>query len=295
MRKILIRIGAILLCLSLLAGCGTSHEGEAKTAAEASAYKGMDYQAAAESFEKRGFTAVSTVALGDLDAGRSDEDGKVEAVSIGGDGDFLSDSWYPADSEVIITYHSLLPASSTDQAEAIKSEETSDQAGESKETEENAASEQDENAQSSDSTMPVMKGTSLDSAAETAGKYGLSQVYDDEDFGHGTTWRTMSTDDGGLMVDIIYSAETGEILMGAITTSSAGADEQISFIKSMSKVLSPEASSDDVESWVASNIGDSANTTIDGFMYQLGTGSVNNVFFFAGQQNWEEWELSHYE
>lgn len=161
--------------------------------------------------------------------------------------------------------------------------------------EESVQEEQKEDVQSSVITMPVMKGSSLESAVKVAEGYGLSQPFDDDDFGYGTKYRTMSTDDGGLMLNIVYSTETKEILMGSITTLPlASADDQKSFIKSMSKVLCPEASSGDVESWVSSNIGSATETTIDGVVYQLEFGPTDNALYFAGQQNWEEWDLTHY-
>lgn len=96
------------------------------------------------------------------------------------------------------------------------------------------------------------------------------------------------------MLDIIYSTETKEILTGSIiTTQSVSADEQYSFIRSMSKVLCPEASATEVEAWVNANIGGYGETTIDDVDYQLDFGQKNNALYYAGQHKWEEWELTH--
>ncbi len=118
MRKLAGSIGVVLLCLSVLSGCGgESHEGEVKTAGAASTYKGKNYQEVVASFEKIGFTDISTEALEDLVTGWLTKDGEVESVSIGGDDNFPSDHWYPADSKVIVTYHTFPPEENTTETE----------------------------------------------------------------------------------------------------------------------------------------------------------------------------------
>ena len=57
-------------------------------------------------------------------------------------------------------------------------------------------------------TVPVMPGSSLDTIVSVAKEYGLSNQYDDENWGHGTKMHTMASD--GLTIDIVYSTETNE-------------------------------------------------------------------------------------
>ena len=142
--------------------------------------------------------------------------------------------------------------------------------------------------------MPVMKGSSLDEAVAAAKKFGLSQQFDDEDFGYGTKNKSLCTSDWGLTLDIIYSTDSKEILMSSIVTAPiVSSNEQFEFIKAMSAVLCPQSSSESVASWVNENVGNSAITTIDGFGYELSFGPNNNALYSAGQERWEEWELTH--
>ena len=141
--------------------------------------------------------------------------------------------------------------------------------------------------------MPIMKGTSIDSAVSKAKELGLSQAYDDEDFGHGTKLKPLSDSLGGLTVDIIYSIDSGEILCASIVTNSLATDlQQKNFVKGMASVLCPPVDSNEVNSWVNKNIGGTSGKIVDGFVYELFLGPVNNALYRAGYQNWEEWALS---
>ena len=141
--------------------------------------------------------------------------------------------------------------------------------------------------------MPIMIGTNVDVAEKTANSFGL-KADSDEDFGHGTKMRPMQSSSGGLMIDIIYNVNTKEILSASIITNKlATSSEQSAFIIGMAPVLCPVSDSAAVSSWVSSNIDGDVETTINGFVYELGHGIVDNMLYSAGERNWEEWELSH--
>lgn len=144
------------------------------------------------------------------------------------------------------------------------------------------------------SSMPVMPGTSLDSVLEAAKAYGLSRAFSDENFGHGTKMCSLTSSNGGLTMDVIYSTSTKEVLCGSIVTFNtlSSADEQKAFIKAMAGVLCPSDNKTDVTNWVNSNVGGSAETTIGGFVYEVGLGPSGNCLYYAGERNWEEWDLS---
>lgn len=103
----------LALCLSLvmvlgIAGCSSEgHAGEAKTPSGSSVQKGRDYQTVVEDFEKSGFTNIRLEKLGDLVTGWLTKEGEVESVSVDGDTGYSADKWYPADVEVVITYHTF--------------------------------------------------------------------------------------------------------------------------------------------------------------------------------------------
>lgn len=141
--------------------------------------------------------------------------------------------------------------------------------------------------------MPVFTGSSLDTAVKKASEYGVIELFDD-DFGYGTHCMSLSNSGGGLMIDIIYVVSTNEIMCAIITTNnSASSSDQASFVKGMASVLCPLADKDNVTSWVNDNVGGEKTTIIGGFTYEVSLGPTYNVLYYAGNSEWEEWELSH--
>ena len=107
MRKFLAACMAIVMIFTI-AGCSSEgHEGEAKTPSGSSIQKGKDYQKVVDEFESSGFTNIKLEKLDDLVTGWLTKDGEVESVSVDGDTGYSADAWYPADVEVIITYHTF--------------------------------------------------------------------------------------------------------------------------------------------------------------------------------------------
>lgn len=107
MKKFLSLCIAIVMVFSI-AGCSSEgHEGQAKTPSGSSVQHGRDYQEVYEQFEEKGFTNIQFEALDDLVTGWLTKDGEVESVSVDGDTGYSTDEWYPADVEVIITYHTF--------------------------------------------------------------------------------------------------------------------------------------------------------------------------------------------
>lgn len=106
MRKFLAACMAIVM-IFMIAGCSSEgHEGEAKTPSGSSIQKGKDYQKVVDEFESSGFTNIKLEKLDDLVTGYS------------------ADAWYPADVEVVITYHTFpeKETSKTD-SESVSTEE----------------------------------------------------------------------------------------------------------------------------------------------------------------------------
>ena len=97
-----------IVMIFTIAGCSSEgHEGEAKTPSGSSIQKGKDYQKVVDEFESSGFTNIKLEKLDDLVTGWLTKDGEVESVSVDGDTGYSADAWYPADVEVIITYHTF--------------------------------------------------------------------------------------------------------------------------------------------------------------------------------------------
>lgn len=125
MKKYLMVLLVCICCLTLIA-CGESsdHAGEARTPSDSSAMEGRNYIEVVEEFEEEGFTNIKLEKIEDLIFGWLTEDGEVEDVSVGGDVEYSSDQWVPADTEVIIRYHTF-PEKDTevDQSDMNQSEE----------------------------------------------------------------------------------------------------------------------------------------------------------------------------
>ena len=108
MKRIVCAFLVCLLCVMLIA-CGDTdnHIGEAKTPSASSVMQGRNYQDVVETFEDRGFTNIQVEKIEDLIFGWLTEEGEVEKVSVGGNEEYAPDKWVPADTEVIIYYHTF--------------------------------------------------------------------------------------------------------------------------------------------------------------------------------------------
>lgn len=116
---------ALILCFSLI-GCGeNSHEGEVKTPAGSSDMEGRNYEDVVTIFEEKGFTNIKTEPIDDLIFGWLTKDGEVEEVSVGGKVDYSPDKWVPADTEVVIRYHTF-PEDDEEETKSDESNETTE-------------------------------------------------------------------------------------------------------------------------------------------------------------------------
>lgn len=152
-------------------------------------------------------------------------------------------------------------------------------------------------AKSEADDKPIMKGCSLESVLSTAKKYGVSsQQFSDDDFGHGVMFREVTSSNEGLRLCIIYDKASKEVLCAEILSINgfSTADEQKKFIKGMSSVLCPSKDSSEISRWVNSKVGGTARTTVNGTVYSLEKGPVGNLLYYAGYENWEEWDLLYH-
>lgn len=122
MKRILCVIFLIVSCMMLTA-CEdySEHPGEGKTPSGSIIMQGRYYSDVYETFVERGFTNIKIEQIADLIAGSSMENGEVEKVSVGGNVDYDVDKWVPADTEVIIYYHTF-----SDDEDAASSKNASD-------------------------------------------------------------------------------------------------------------------------------------------------------------------------
>ena len=161
MKRIVKIIVSLSLFTVLFSGCGTSHEGEVRTQKSASDYKGQNYEEVVTSLEEQGFTNVSTKPIEDLITGWITKDGEIEKVSINGDEDFSSYHWYPANSEVIVEYHTFPPkedSNKKDDTPTTKEEKT---------TEDDATSEEVENIENTTTEEGITEEEKVEESTET--------------------------------------------------------------------------------------------------------------------------------
>ena len=100
------RIIAIIILSVCLVACGSKVE-TVRTPASNHLERGRNYKEVIEDFEDKGFTNIKTETIEDLVYGRSFRNGEVERISVGGDINYDSGVEVPADTEVVISYHTF--------------------------------------------------------------------------------------------------------------------------------------------------------------------------------------------
>lgn len=106
-----------------------NHEGQVQAPVSSSDAKRENYSDVVGSFERAGFTNVSTEEIKDLYFGWLTTDGSVEDVSIDGSTDYGTDDWFQPDVGVVIRYHTFYERNET--SESSGGTESSTSGGES--------------------------------------------------------------------------------------------------------------------------------------------------------------------
>jgi hypothetical protein len=70
-------------------------------------YEEEDYKDVVAELQAAGFSDIETKSIEDLITGWLTKDGEIEKISINGDSQFDSGTWFPVDSKVRITYHTF--------------------------------------------------------------------------------------------------------------------------------------------------------------------------------------------
>ena len=283
-------------------------------------FSGEDYRDVTRKLKAAGFSNISEQPVYDIYFGITRE-GSVAQVSIDGSTDFKSGDIFDKDAEIVVSYHlkeeddpskpieepvqskkedniskkedntpkKEAPATSKEVYENVHSPQSETKA------EENNQVSQEKEPDTEESSIPVMTGSSLEAVMAKAEEFGFSKAFDDEDFGHGTKLRQLHNPNDSIELDFVYYTSTKEIMMGTVVTfATATKEEQLSFIKAISGVLCPTESIEDVNSWINSNLGQAAETMIDGVDYELAFGEVDNALYYAGEKRWGDWDNSFY-
>ena len=148
----------------------TPPKGQAITPSESSYMKGMDYNTVIKIFQGRGFTNIKTEIIADLIIGFLTSDGEVESVSVGGNTSYTTGQTVPADTPVIIRYHSFL---------SNKNDQNSNQNNNQNSNQNNNQSEQQDTAATSTLTPAVIIPEYVKRAAVTAmTNYNAVDIFD---------------------------------------------------------------------------------------------------------------------
>ena len=127
------RILAAAIVSIMLMACAKPVD-KVQTPADNRLERGRNYKEVIEDFEDKGFANIRTEPIADQVYGRSIRDGEVDHISVGGDINYDSGVLVPADTEVVIYYHTY-SKKSIEEAAAKEAEKA-------KEKEENTSEDQ---------------------------------------------------------------------------------------------------------------------------------------------------------
>lgn len=102
----------LIFMIMLMVACGGKEESDISEKIQVpntlDAYIGKDYNIAYNDFVEAGFSNIETKEIKDIDAESEIEEGCLESIAIDGVSDFTKDTVCVKESEVIITYHTLV-------------------------------------------------------------------------------------------------------------------------------------------------------------------------------------------
>ena len=122
MKRIITFFSIVFLAISLV-GCGSKEVDDKISLPISSDLEDTNYQDVVSKLKDAGFTNVQTEVIDDLVFGWMIKDGQVEEVSVDGYTTFSADSKYPADVEIVVSYHTF-PADEEDVAAGSSTPET---------------------------------------------------------------------------------------------------------------------------------------------------------------------------
>jgi len=119
-----------VLCMIMLAVMGhggNGHEGQVHAPLSSTDAYDLNYEDVIKQFEDAGFTNVETMKMEDLVIGWLSSDGGVDKITIDGDEEYSTSSWYDPNAKVLVYYHTYPPeATEEPEPEAVKEEASSE-------------------------------------------------------------------------------------------------------------------------------------------------------------------------
>ena len=115
MKRIFLAISILLLAISFVGCSEKKDDGKINIPVSSNDLKDANYQDVVDQFKNAGFTNIQIKAIDDLVFGWLTKDGEIEKVSVDGDTTFSTDNRYPANIEILVSYHTF-PAGEEEKA-----------------------------------------------------------------------------------------------------------------------------------------------------------------------------------
>ena len=126
MKRIITVFFVLILAISLIGCSSKEDDGKINLPISSNDLKDANYRDIVAKFENAGFTNVQTEVIDDLIFGWFTKDGEVEEVSVDGYTTFSTDSRYPADIDIVISYHTFPADEEEETAELSTPEPTAE-------------------------------------------------------------------------------------------------------------------------------------------------------------------------
>jgi len=114
-KRIFLVLSLLVLAFSFVGCSSKKDDGKINLPISSNDLKDANYQDVVAKLQNAGFTNVQTKVIDDLVLGWLTKDGEIENVTIGGYTTFSTDSRYPANIEIVVSYHTF-PADKDGQA-----------------------------------------------------------------------------------------------------------------------------------------------------------------------------------
>lgn len=113
---------AAFLLSALLCACAGTKVDMVQTPAGMNMQRGRNYREVIEDFEDKGFSKIRTETIEDLDTSWTVKNEEVEEIYVGGDNDYDAGVWVPANTEVVIRYHTYNRKKKAEEQEEVQVE-----------------------------------------------------------------------------------------------------------------------------------------------------------------------------
>lgn len=167
----LLLLGIAVICMVMSNLNKDSHEGQIHAPLSSTDAYELNYEDVVKQFEAAGFTNIDTMKMEDLVVGLLSSDGGVDKITIDGEEEYSTTSWYDPSSKVLVYYHTYPPESSPEDNDVVKDEDEQPQEKTEAATQEDETSEDAEDEEEN-SSSESSKGISENQVMGIVLEYG---------------------------------------------------------------------------------------------------------------------------